>query len=126
MAGQTKPLTKWRTLKGEASSQVLQPNDEWIDLAEYEELAVLLEVAFLYATTPSAISVIVESAQNPDSPVANWQEIVSMTATGSSLAYASAKASATTHFLRFLRWRVAAGVTGSDWTATFKVDATVR
>ena len=126
MASVTKPVTRWTTVKGAASSQVAQPDDEWIDLSEIDELAVLLNVAFLYATTPSAINVLVETAQTPDTPTAGWQSIASLTATGSSLVYASANAQATTHFLRFLRWRVAAGATGSDWTATFKVDATMR
>ncbi len=126
MAGVTKPLTKWTTMKGEASTTVIQPSDEWLNVADFEDLAVNLDVSLLLATTTSAIEVIVETAQNPDSETADWQEVVKRTSTGSTLAYAGSRESATTHFLRFLRWRVAAGVTGSDWTATFKVDVTGR
>ena len=126
MKGVTKPLAPWTTLKGQASTEVAQASDGWIDLSDFEDLAVNLDVAFLYATTASNIEVIVETAQMPDAISTDWQEVVKRTSVGATLVYAGAREAATTHFLRFLRWRVAGGVTGSDWTATFKVDATVR
>jgi hypothetical protein len=121
----TNPLQRWTTIKGQTATETLQPMDEWLDLADFEDAVVSMDVAELNAATSSAVDVIVESAGCVDTATTNWQEVAKLSAMGTSLVYSSTRPSATTHFIRYLRWRINAGNSG-DWSATFKVCATVK
>lgn len=121
----TNALQRWTTIKGLTATETLQPIDEWLDLADFEDAVVNLEVVELNATTSTAVEVIVETAGGVDTATANWQEVAKLAATGTLLVYSSTRPSATTNFIRYLRWRVNAGNSGS-WSATFKVCATVK
>jgi hypothetical protein len=121
----TRPLQRWTTIKGVQSSEVVQPSEGWIDGSDFDELGVWLEVTSFSAVTPAALSLIVESAESVDSPTGAWEAIISTAAVTSAHAYAASKESASTHFSRFIRWRVNAQVCG-DWSTTFRVCATLK
>ena len=115
-------LQDWVTIRGASSlTQVKQGADEWLDLGDYEDVAITLDVrnvtnaAIFYETSPakqdaSFLAMVSRSTATGIATLATGQFVDRCYASLASVPPA-----------QFLRWRLAQVTASTAWEATFRI-----
>lgn len=123
-------LADWNTIRGQSASpasQVTQDETGWLDLEQYSDVVIYLDVREL-TSSGTGVTFNFETAPTKDDPRDSnnnptfFQAIATTTLTSASATTIVLRAlmmTATVPLARYLRWRIV-GPTSATWDATFR------
>ena len=118
-------LQDWITIRGDASAgvtSITQATDDWVDLAEFQDVVMWLEVKEVTHGGASTVNMTYETGVSKDADMfRQCSDVTPVMGAGNVYVTVTVAATSTNLLSRWLRWTITASGATSAWDATFRI-----